>query len=129
MQAQFPETAREEKPELPAVWDWGSGHWLRSPLPPASHPQIQETLAAPGALSHTDFLLPPAGAEAFLWPLDLGLGLGRKKEGRCEECPPTGKTGWGVGEGNEGTLTVDDRIFYIIHYTQGPYEGDMLISI
>lgn len=68
------------------------------------------------------------GAEAFLWPLDLGLGLGRKKEGLCEECLPTGKTGGGVGEGSGGTLTADDPIFYIIHYTQGPCEGHMLIS-
>lgn len=91
----------------------------------------RETLATPGALSHSDFSLPPAGAGAFSappsWP---GCG-----EGLCEECPPAGR---GRGGGERGTLTAYDLpryhstvfpLSHVICYTQRLLEGDMPVSL
>lgn len=80
----------------------------------------------PLALSHTDFPLPPGGAQALCWLLDLELGVGRKREeGLCAEMLCLGEGGGAVGEGSRELSLLfccsgqAPFIFHIPRYTQG----------
>lgn len=75
------------------------------------------------ALSHTDFLLPPAGAQALRRPLDLELGGGEEEGGGsvCGNAPPRGRRS-GCGRGLWGSSAIVGGVsctFPIPRYIQG----------
>lgn len=102
-------------------------------MPPASHPQTQEILATPGALSHT-----PCGGGTLLLPPDLELGgVGGNGGGSvCRSALPLGRTGGSWERTARGLICGSSAVsgwalLILCHmfYTQGPYEGDIPIFI